>query len=150
MWMIYKVDCSFLDYNQMNKNNPVQQSPINNDNFIGSLTNYMLPGAQNVSRLIPQKDIQCGHYIMPAGTGPLDFAAANLHLWEQSQVAPAMQNVFPNNNNNNNKKQRTAAKTLAVLLQRRMEIINQLENIVGKQTPTQMKAVSVGLIIDDE
>ncbi|XP_058790594.1 roquin-1 isoform X2 [Phymastichus coffea] len=126
-------------FNQLHKNNPVQQSPINNDNFIGSLTNYMLPGAQNVSRLIPQKDIQCGHYIMSAGSGPLDYAAANLHLWDPSQVAPAMQNVYPNNNNNN-KKQRTAAKTLAVLLQRRMEIINQLENLVGKQTPTQMKA----------
>ena len=105
----------------------------------------MLPGTQNVPRLIPQKDIQCGHYIMPAGTGPLDYAAANLHLWDPLQVNPPMQNVFPNNNNNNNKKQRTAAKTLAVLLQRRIEIINQLENIIGMQAPTQTKTVCSSL-----
>ncbi|XP_011495312.1 PREDICTED: uncharacterized protein LOC105360184 [Ceratosolen solmsi marchali] len=129
------------NFNPLNKGNAVQQPGANSDsNFIGSLASYMLPGAQNVSRLIPQKDIQCGHYIVPAGAGPLDYAAANLHLWDPSQVGPAIQGALPNNNNNNNKKQRTAAKTLAVLLQRRMEIINQLENIVGKQTPTQMKA----------
>lgn len=99
---------------------------------------------QAVSRLIPahhQKELQCGHYILPTGAGPLDYATANLHLWDPAQVVgPAMQTVYPaNNNNNNNKKQRTAAKTLAVLLQRRMEIISQLESIVSKQTPTQMK-----------
>lgn len=37
--------------------------------------------------------------------------------------------------------QRTVAKTLAMLLQRRMEILNQLETIVGKQSP-QIKTVA--------
>lgn len=37
--------------------------------------------------------------------------------------------------------QRTVAKTLAMLLQRRMEILNQLETIVGKQSP-QIKTVT--------
>ncbi|XP_001603217.2 roquin-2 [Nasonia vitripennis] len=128
------------NFNQINKSNQAQHTSANNENFIGSLTNYMLPGTQNVSRIIPQKDIQCGHYIVPTGTGSLDYAAANLHLWDPTQIGPGMQTVFPNNNNNNNKKSRTAAKTLAVLLQRRMEIINQLENMVSKQAPSQMKA----------
>lgn len=33
------------------------------------------------------------------------------------------------------------AKTLAMLLQRKMEIINQLENIVGKQSTPTLKTV---------
>lgn len=90
--------------------------------------------------------MQCGHYIVPTGTGSLDYAAANLHLWDPAQIGPGIQTVFPNNNNNN-KKSRTAAKTLAVLLQRRIEIINQLENMVSKQAPSQIKAVRNALIL---
>lgn len=117
----------------------------NENNFIFSLTNYFLPPtAQNISaHVMSPSDVQCEHFIMPASANHLDFIPpTNVHLWDPSQVASTVQTVYPNNNNNNTKKQKTAAKTLAVLLQRRLEILNQLENIVSQKTSGQMKAVS--------
>ncbi|XP_014222745.1 uncharacterized protein LOC106649694 isoform X1 [Trichogramma pretiosum] len=125
------------NFNHPNRLSSLQQPvPVN-----VTLLNCSSPGNQSVPRISPQKDSPA-HFI---GT-PLDYATANLHLWDagvvqqqqqQQQLAANIQNVYPNNNNNN-RKQRTAAKSLAVLLQRRMEIINQLENIVGK--PPQVNA----------
>lgn len=97
------------------------------------LENYMMSGTQAVSHFIPQKDLQC---VMPT--------------WDSMLIAPNVQKIFPhvnndnnNNNNINNKKQKTSSKTLAALLQRRIEILNQLETIVSKQTAPPMKAVNL-------
>ncbi|XP_043286038.1 roquin-2 [Venturia canescens] len=113
-----------------------QHPNVNNENLVESMTNYALPSSQTLGHGIPPKnvDLQCSHYIMHGG-GPLDFANPNLHVWDPSQIPPVAKNGLPNNG----KKQRTVAKTLALLLQRRMEIIAQLENIVGKPSPQQMK-----------
>lgn len=105
-----------------------------------ALQNYLIPN-QAIPRILPQKDTH-GHFI----SAPLDYAAANLHLWDtniQQQQQPSnIQGLHSNINNNNNKKQRTAAaKTLAVLWHRRKELMNQLGNL--KQTPNQLKAVRV-------
>ncbi|XP_051162613.1 roquin-1 isoform X1 [Leptopilina boulardi] len=119
-----------LDYIHREGFTPIVQHPTvtNENNFIGSLTNYMLPPPQGFSS---KNDVQHSHYIVPGV--PLDYSATNLQIWEPMQIS----NNVQNSQQSNNKKQRTMAKTLAMLLQRKMEIINQLENIVGKQsTPT--------------
>ncbi|XP_071877832.1 RING finger and CCCH-type zinc finger domain-containing protein roquin isoform X1 [Bombus fervidus] len=121
-------------FNSMNKVNPIQHhNPTNENNFIGSLTNYMLPSSQGILPVVPTKniDVHCSHYIMP--NTPVDYTAPNLTIWDSSQLSSNMTNGI-----SNTKKQRTVAKTLAMLLQRRMEILNQLETIVNKQVP-QMK-----------
>ncbi|KOC63223.1 Roquin [Habropoda laboriosa] len=122
------------NFNSMNKVNPVQHhTPTNENKFIGSLTNYMLPSPQGMLPTVPTKnmDMHCSHYIMP--NAPVDYPTPNLGMWDLSQVSPSVTNGI-----SNTKKQRTVAKTLAMLLQRRMEILNQLETIVNKQVP-QMK-----------
>ncbi|XP_011865091.1 PREDICTED: uncharacterized protein LOC105560525 [Vollenhovia emeryi] len=117
------------------------------NNLIDSLTStYMLPltPQQNLPHLnlcsvkggtmmdSGGPGVHCsGHYIMPSGPiptvdyGPSLTTATNLGMWDTPQIVPA--------------NQRTAvAKTmLAMLLQRRMEILNQLELIVGKQQQQQ-------------
>ncbi|XP_071646841.1 uncharacterized protein Roq [Temnothorax longispinosus] len=118
------------------------------NNLIDSLTStYMLPltPPQNLPHLSlcsvkggtmmdsgGPPGVHCsGHYIMPPGPvptvdyGPSLTTATNLGMWDTPQIVPA--------------NQRTAvAKTmLAMLLQRRMEILNQLEMIVGKQQQQQ-------------
>ncbi|KAL0120640.1 hypothetical protein PUN28_008374 [Cardiocondyla obscurior] len=120
------------------------------NNLIDSLTStYMLPltPPQNLPHLSlcsvkggPVIDnggspgVHCsGHYIMPPGSvptvdyGPSLTTASNHGVWDTPQIVPT--------------NQRTAvAKTmLAVLLQRRMEILNQLEIIVGKQQQQQQQ-----------
>ncbi|OAD62090.1 Roquin [Eufriesea mexicana] len=122
------------NFNSMNKVNPIQHhNPTNENNFIGSLTNYMLPSAQGMLPMVQTKnmDVHCSHYIMP--NTPVDYTAPNLSIWDSSQISSNITNGI-----SNTKKQRTVAKTLAMLLQRRMEILNQLETIVNKQVP-QMK-----------
>ncbi|XP_015586020.1 roquin-2 isoform X2 [Cephus cinctus] len=125
-------------FNALSKVGSVQHPAVNiENNFVGPLTSYMTPPQQGVPHMVPSKniDMQCSHYVMSGS--PLNaYAAPNLHMWDPSQISAAMQNNLPNNS----KKQRSVAKTLAMLLQRRMEIISQLENIVGKQTPPQMKS----------
>ncbi|XP_020294173.1 roquin-2 isoform X2 [Pseudomyrmex gracilis] len=119
------------------------------NNLIDSLTStYMLPAASpNLSHLGVcsvkggtvidnggPPAVHCsGHFIMSPGPA-VDYgsslrASTNLGVWDTSQVAPA--------NITNEKKQRTAKSMLAMLLQRRMEILNQLETIVGKQQQQQ-------------
>ncbi|KAJ8667298.1 hypothetical protein QAD02_008960 [Eretmocerus hayati] len=120
-------------------NSPASQQALSDGSYISPLTNFVLPiGATNVSRLVQSNDPHQrvhhvrGQYILPPNSVPLDFtAAANLQVWDPTSGAhmPSAGNV----------QAVTAAKTLAVLLQRRMEIINQLENIVSKQTPGQVK-----------
>ncbi|KAK0180667.1 hypothetical protein PV327_003027 [Microctonus hyperodae] len=108
----------------------LQHSIVNNENnFSGNMTNYVLPNSSVVSS--KNIDVQCPHYIVH-GTS-LDYS--NSPVWESTH-APGGQNCVVNNNS---KKQRTVAKTLAILLQRRMEIINQLENIMGKSAVQQLK-----------
>ncbi|XP_017892553.1 roquin-1 isoform X2 [Ceratina calcarata] len=119
------------NYNSMNKVNPMQHhTPANENNFIGSLTNYVLPSPQGMLPMVPTKnmDVHCSHYIVP--NTPVDYTAPNLGMWDSTQISSNMTNGIPNT-----KKQRTVAKTLAMLLQRRMEILNQLETIVNKQVP---------------
>ncbi|KAL2729391.1 roquin-2 isoform X1 [Vespula squamosa] len=121
-------------FNSLNKVNPTQHPIISNENnFVGSLTSYMLPPPQNLSHMVPVKsmDIHCPHYIMPAAS--LDYNTTDMNMWDLPQVTSGVTNGI-----SNSKKQRTVAKTLAMLLQRRMEILNQLETIVNKQAP-QMK-----------
>lgn len=119
------------------------------NNLIDSLTStYMLPSAspQNLSHLGlcsvkggamvdggGSPAVHCsGHYIMaPGSVAAVDYAPSpttttNLGMWESPQIVSA-------NHVTNDKKQRTAKTMLAVLLQRRMEILNQLETIIGKQ-----------------
>ena len=118
------------NFNSINKVNPMQHhAPTNENNFVGSLTNYMLPSPQGISPMIPPKnmDMYCSHYIMP--NAPIDYTAPNFSMWESSQVSTNVTNGISNT------KKRTVAKTLAMLLQRRMEILNQLETIVNKQVP---------------
>ncbi|XP_012542094.1 roquin-2 isoform X2 [Monomorium pharaonis] len=81
-----------------------------------------------------------GHYIMPAGSvstidyGPSLTTATNLGIWDTPQIVPANQVTT------NDKKRTAVAKTmLAMLLQRKMEILNQLEMIVGKQQQQQQQ-----------
>lgn len=76
---------------------------------------------------MPQKDSHHQSYII--SNGQLDFG--NVQLWDPSQMSPTMQNA-------NTKNQWTAAKTLAMLLQRQMEVINQLENFATKQSNIQL------------
>ncbi|XP_076248410.1 RING finger and CCCH-type zinc finger domain-containing protein roquin [Calliopsis andreniformis] len=119
------------NFNSINKVNPMQHhTPANENNFVGSLTNYMLPSPQGISPMVPTKnmDMYCSHYIMP--NAPVDYTSPNLSMWDSFQVSSNVTNGITNA-----KKQRTVAKTLAMLLQRRMEILNQLETIVNKQVP---------------
>ncbi|XP_039305646.1 uncharacterized protein LOC105205842 isoform X2 [Solenopsis invicta] len=130
--------------------------PINlENNLIDSLTStYVLPltPPQNLPHLSlcsvkggtmmssgGSPNVHCsGHYIMPPGPiptvdyGPSLTTTTNLGMWDTPQIVPTNQ-VTTN--------QRTAmAKTmLAMLLQRRMEILNQLEMIVGKQQQQQQQ-----------
>ncbi|XP_003702036.2 RING finger and CCCH-type zinc finger domain-containing protein roquin isoform X1 [Megachile rotundata] len=123
------------NFNSINKVNPMQHhTPTNENNFVGSLTNYMLPSPQGIMPIVPTKniDMHCSHYIMP--NAPIEYTAPNLGMWDSSQISSNVTNGI-----SNSKKQRTVAKTLAMLLQRRMEILNQLETIVNKQVP-QMKS----------
>ncbi|EZA51068.1 Roquin [Ooceraea biroi] len=119
------------------------------NNLIDSLTsNYMLSpvSSQKLSHigLCSMKGamveggaaptIHCpGHYIMPPGPiATVDYgptAATNLGVWDPPQIVPV-------GHMTNDKKQRTTTmpKTvLAMLLQRKMEILNQLEAMIGKQ-----------------
>ncbi|XP_066590032.1 uncharacterized protein roq isoform X2 [Prorops nasuta] len=119
------------NFNGANKIHTIPHPLVNNENnFVGSLTNYMLPPPQNLSHMIPAKnvDLHCPHYIMP--TAPINYNNPNLNMWDTLQISQNIQNGIPSS-----KKQRTVAKTLAMLLQRRMEILNQLETIMNKQTP---------------
>ncbi|KZC04845.1 PREDICTED: roquin-1 [Dufourea novaeangliae] len=119
------------NFSSMNKVNPVQHHTSSSENnFVGSLANYMLPPQQGVSSVLPNKnmDMYCSHYIMP--NAPVEYTTPNLNMWDSSQVSSNVTNGV-----SNAKKQRTVAKTLAMLLQRRMEILNQLETIVNKQVP---------------
>ncbi|XP_078041614.1 RING finger and CCCH-type zinc finger domain-containing protein roquin isoform X2 [Augochlora pura] len=118
------------NFNSINKINPMQHhTPSNENNFVGSLTNYMLPPPQGASPMVPNKnmDIYCSHYIVP--NAPVDYTAPNLNMWDTSQVSPNVTNGVSNT------KKRTVAKTLAMLRQRRIEILNELETIVNKQVP---------------
>ncbi|KAL6268803.1 hypothetical protein P5V15_001927 [Pogonomyrmex californicus] len=133
--------------------------PINlENNLIDSLTStYMLPLAppQNLPHLSlcsvkagsmmdsgGPPGVHCsGHYIMPPGSvATVDYGPSlttNLGMWDTPQIVP--------NQVTNDKKQRTAvAKTmLACLLQRKMEILNQLEMIVGKQQQQQLMSSQI-------
>ncbi|XP_050450519.1 roquin-2 isoform X4 [Cataglyphis hispanica] len=125
-------------------------------NLIDSFTStYMLPSAppQNLPHLGlcsvkggPMVDgggspaIPCtGHYIMsPGSVATVDYGSSpptttNLGMWDTPQIVPA-------NHVTNDKKQRTAKTMLTMLLQRRMEILNQLETIIGKQQQQQLIA----------
>ncbi|XP_033340321.1 RING finger and CCCH-type zinc finger domain-containing protein roquin isoform X2 [Megalopta genalis] len=118
------------NFNSINKINPMQHhTPSSENNFVGSLTNYMLPPPQGTSPMVPNKnmDIYCSHYIVP--NAPVDYTAPNLNMWDTSQVSPNVTNGVSNT------KKRTVAKTLAMLRQRRIEILNELETIVNKQVP---------------
>ncbi|XP_067210697.1 roquin-1 isoform X2 [Linepithema humile] len=128
------------------------------NNLIDSLTStYMLPPAslQNLSHLglCPVKGgtvvdssgspaVHCsGHYVMPGSIatvnyGPSPTTATNLGVWDTPQIIPA-------NHVTNDKKRTVAAKTmLAMLLQRKMEILNQLETMVGKQQQQQQQQLA--------
>lgn len=121
-------------FNSLSKANPTQHSMVNNENnFVGSLTSYMLPPSQSLSQMVPTKnmDIHCPHYIMP--TSSLDYNKTNMNMWDSSQVTPDVTNGV-----SNSKKQRTVPETVAMLLQRKMKVLNQLETIVNKQA-LQMK-----------
>ncbi|XP_023287730.1 roquin-1 isoform X2 [Orussus abietinus] len=122
-------------FNSMGKVSAVQHPVVaNENNLVGSLTSYVMPSPQGLAHVVPAKnlDMQCPRYVVSGN--PLDYGTANMHLWDHSQI-PSVQNNLPSNG----KKQRSVAKTLAMLLQRRMEIISQLENIVSKQAPQQIK-----------
>ncbi|XP_018398850.1 PREDICTED: roquin-2 [Cyphomyrmex costatus] len=119
------------------------------NNLIDSLTStYMLPltPPQNLPHLSlcsvkggtmmdngGSAGIHCsGHYIMPPGSIPtVDYGSSlttttNLGAWDTPQIIPANQRT-------------TMEKTmLAMLLQRKMEILNQLEIIVSKQQQQQL------------
>lgn len=100
------------NFNSMSKITSLQHPCINSENnFTGNMVNFV---QQN-------QGCQGPHYIVGA---PFDYPNPNVHIWDPT-LPPAGQN-------GNSKKQRSVAKTLAMLLQRRMEIINQLENIMGK------------------
>ncbi|KAG5326633.1 RC3H1 protein, partial [Pseudoatta argentina] len=119
------------------------------NNLIDSLTStYVLPltSSQNLPHLSlcsvkggtmldsgGSPGVHCsGHYIIPPGSvptvdyGPSFTTTTNLGVWDTPQIVPA--------------NQRTAmGKTmLAMLLQRKMEILNQLEIMVGKQQQQQL------------
>lgn len=84
------------DFNSMNKVNPIQHhTPTNENNFIGSLTNYMLPSRQGMLPVVPAKnmDMHCSHYIMP--NSPVDYTP-NLGMWDSSQVSSNMTNGISN------------------------------------------------------
>ncbi|XP_025162834.1 roquin-1 isoform X2 [Harpegnathos saltator] len=115
---------------------------LNETTFIEPLTTgYVLPPSQNLAHVVYPKStmepLHCSHYIV--GPGPIDYApappAANLAMWDTPQVPSKLTTTTTNDVSGGGKKQRTVAKTLAMLLQRRMEILNQLETIVGKQSP---------------
>ncbi|XP_034942906.1 roquin-1 [Chelonus insularis] len=110
---------------------------INNENnFTSNMNSFVLPNPQTCSQVSEKNiDIQCPHYIVHSN--PIDYFNANLHVWDAPQIVPSGQNSLQNN-----KKQKTVAKTLAVLLQRRMEIINQLENIMGKPMTSQQLKIN--------
>ncbi|XP_012257083.2 roquin-1 [Athalia rosae] len=113
-----------------------QDSMISNDNnFVGPMPNYISSPTQSLNQVLPSKNVQMqyAHYVMP-GPG-VEYTSPNSPTWDPPQMTPTVHN----NAANNNKKQRSVAKTLAMLLHRKMEIISQLENIVGKQTPVQLK-----------
>lgn len=71
-------------------------TPTNENNFVGSLTNYMLPSPQGISPMIPPKnmDMYCSHYIMP--NAPIDYTAPNFSMWESSQVSTNVTNGISN------------------------------------------------------
>lgn len=76
-----------LDFSSINKVNQMQRhTPTNENNFVGSLTNYMLPPPQGMSPMVPTKsmDMYCSHYIMP--NAPVDYTSPNLSMWDSSQV----------------------------------------------------------------
>lgn len=96
LFFIKKTIIFFLDFNSMNKINPIQHhNPTNENNFIGSLTNYMLP-SQGMLPMVSTKnmDVHCSHYIMP--NTPVDYTAPNLNIWDSSQISSNMTNGISN------------------------------------------------------
>ncbi|XP_057334738.1 roquin-1 isoform X2 [Microplitis mediator] len=133
---------NFYNVGSVNSVNCLQHPLINNENYMNNMGNYVLPNSQCQQVTDKNIDLQCPHYIVQP---PIDYSNVNAHMWDTLQVPTSGLNGHQNNNNNNNnnnKKQKSVAKTLALLLQRRMEIINQLENIIGKPTNQQQLKIN--------
>ncbi|XP_011299638.1 roquin-1 isoform X2 [Fopius arisanus] len=117
------------NYNSI-KVSALQRSVSIENNLSASIPNYAVPNAQSIAG----KNIDM-HYVVH--NTAIDYNNPSIYVWDSHQMAPSP-NSLPNNTS---KKQRSVAKTLAILFQRRMEIINQLGNIVSKphQSPHQIK-----------
>ena len=57
----------------------------------------MLPPSQGLSHIVPPKNVDMQqHYIVPGM--PLDYSAANLHIWDPMQIPTNVQNGQQSNN----------------------------------------------------
>ena len=127
---VYRAGKPYENNRRGNITQPIKESL---KNFVSSLGNYVLPQQQQqqkqhlISHMGQGKnmEIQSPRYIMHGSSMDL----VNPHVLDPTQSSPTSQN---------GKRQRSA-KTLALLLQRRMEIISQLENVVGKPSSQQQQ-----------
>lgn len=68
----------------------------NENNFVGSLTSYMLPSPQGIVPMVPTKniDMHCSHYIVP--NAPIEYTTPNLSMWDSSQISSNVTNGISN------------------------------------------------------
>ncbi|XP_015178822.1 PREDICTED: roquin-1 isoform X3 [Polistes dominula] len=88
-------------FTSLNKVNPTQHPIINSENnLVGSVTNYMLAPPQNLSHMVPVKnmDIHCPHYIMPVAS--LDYNTTDMNMWDSPQVTSGVTNGISNSKKN--------------------------------------------------